>query len=282
MRAVDGVTPVRVTVYQPQYFPRLHYINRVLDTDVFITLDSAQFTRKLKHHGPDGASTHRSYQAHAPIRLPDGLHLLTVPVRHAGSRTSIADAEVSYDDPWVVRHLRTVHSGYSNAARHEALEPSLRALLQRQHRTLSDLNLATLLWGINVVLGFGMAVDELTLTAVNDALAAQRRVRLRRIVLASALRTRRPEGQQQGNQWIAAMCHELGATEHLCGGTAEGNYLDKEFFTQQGITPVIQSWHCQPYPQQFANHHGFTPNLSILDLMLNVDAAAAFAILWPA
>ena len=56
----------------------------------------------------------------------------------------------------------------------------------------------------------------------------QRRARLRRIVLASDMVTRRPEGRQQGNAWIAALCQELGASEYLCGGTAAGNYLDKE------------------------------------------------------
>jgi WbqC-like protein len=281
VRAVDGVNAMRVTVYQPQYFPRLHYVNRVLDADVFIALDGAQFTRKLKHHGPDGATTHRSFQAHSPIRLADGTHLLTVPVRHSGARATIGQTRVDYDDPWPARHLRSLQSGYSNAPYHAALEAGLEHLLTQRYDSLADLNLTTLVWGINHVLQLGLRGNHLTLAELNQALAAQRRVRLRQIVLASQLQTQRPEGRQQGNSWIAGMCHELEATEYLCGGTAEGNYLDKEFFTQQGITPVIQSWYCQPYPQQFATDHGFTPNLSILDLVLNVDASATFAIVWP-
>ena len=40
---------MRVTIYQPQYFPRLHYFNRILNADTFVVLDSAQYTKSLVH-----------------------------------------------------------------------------------------------------------------------------------------------------------------------------------------------------------------------------------------
>jgi hypothetical protein len=279
---------VRVAVYQPQYLPRLHYMNRALDADVFVVLDSAQFTRKLKHHAPegsaaaDGATVHPSYQAHTPIRLASGRHLLTVPVRHRGSRTSIMRAQVADPEQWVATHLRSLHSGYANAPEYPARAPELAELLERHHDSLAELNLRTLLWALATLLQLDLPATELTLDAVNAGLAAQDQVRLRRVVPASGMAAERPAGRQQGNAWIAALCQELGATEYLCGGTAAGNYMDKEFFVSRGIEPVLQSWHCGAYTQQFADRHPFMPNLSIVDLLLNVDAAAARAVVRPA
>ncbi|HSK98411.1 MAG TPA: WbqC family protein [Euzebyales bacterium] len=296
---------MRAAVYQPQYLPRLHYVNRALDADVFVVLDSAQFTRKLKHHGPDGATVHPSYQVHTPIRLASGRHLLTVPLRGGGARRPLDETLVADPAHWVPTHLRSLHAGYANAPRYGALAPGIAALLERDHPSLAALNLATLLWALAVLLRLDLGGDlsnragggaagggragggrdgdpaEHMLAAVNDRLAAQRRVPLRRIVRASDLRTARPAGLQQGNAWIAGLCHEVGADEYLCGGTAAGNYMDKEFFAERGITTVIQSWHCPTYSQRFATRQRFIPNLSILDLLLNVDPAGALDVVQP-
>jgi len=72
---------MRVCIYQPQYFPRLHYINRILDSDKFIFFDSAQYTKKLVHLN-DGGTKHKSYQSHSPIKTAQGEFLLLVPVKH--------------------------------------------------------------------------------------------------------------------------------------------------------------------------------------------------------
>jgi hypothetical protein len=204
--------------------------------------------------------------------------MLTVPVRHQGVRTSIAQAQVADREEWITTHLRSIHSGYANAPHYRTLGPALEEVLERDHVSLAGLNLRSLLWAVATLLRLDLPVSALALDAVNAGLAAQDHVRLGRIVLASEMDAERPDGQQQGNAWIAAMCHELGATEYLCGGTAIGNYMDKEFFVDRGIEPVIQSWHCRAYPQQFSDRQPFAPNLSIVDLLLNVDACAARSI----
>lgn len=273
---------MRLACYQPQYLPRLHYINRALDSDVFVLLDSTKFTRRLRHHGPGGATTHPSHQAHAPIRLADGYHLLTLPVRHQGRHTTIAEAQVAARREWARQHLRTIHGGYATAPEYDRRQPELQGLLDRDHDDLATLNIATLLWALDVLLELDLGVEgAATLDALNERLAAQDRVRLRRVVRSSQLAAERPDGRQQGNAWIVAMCHELGADEHLCGGTAMANYIDKEIFTANGVEPVLQTWHCRPYRQQFCDRHPFMPNLSVIDLVCNIDAAAGRAVVWP-
>jgi hypothetical protein len=273
---------MRLAAYQPQYFPRLHYINRAMDSDVFVVLDSTQFTRRLKHHGAHGSSTHPSYQAHAPIRLASGEHLLTLPVRHQGTLMAINEARVADDrGEWVRQHLRTIHSGYANAPWYGDRYPEVCDLLERDHDDLATLNESTLLWAVAVLLDLDIPTSELTVDTVNAELKRQDRVRLRRIVQSSQMAAERPEGRQQGNAWIVAMCHEVGADEYLCGGTAAGNYLDEGYFAAHGVRPVLQSWQCPSYCQQFTDRHPFMPNLSVLDLLCNVDPAASLAVIRP-
>ena len=72
---------MRYSGIQPQYFPRLHYFARILNADIFVSRDDAQFLRKHKY--PDG-KTDKSYQAHTPIKTPSGIYLLNVPTKHEG------------------------------------------------------------------------------------------------------------------------------------------------------------------------------------------------------
>ena len=47
---------------------------------------------------------------------------------------------------------------------------------------------------------------------------------------------------------------------------------------KNGIKITVQDWHCPPYPQQF-NKLGFIPDLSIIDLFMNVSPQNAAKIL---
>lgn len=277
---MSEASAVRVSVYQPQYFPRLHYFNRILDSDVFVLLSSAQFVRKLKH-GDDGLAQ-PSYQADTPIKLADGPHLLTVPVRRKPSYAPINKKLVDYDQGWQAKHLRSLHGAYRRADRFDEAQPAVERLLSAEWPTLADLNTQTVLWGLSEVLGLRVPPEELTAQRLNAELAdRQTPGRLQRIADDGQLRARRPEGRQQGSQWLAAICSELGATEYLCGETARQGYMREEDYERRGIRVVLQAWGCPPYPQLFTKTAGFMANLSILDLLFNADIPTAQRVLLP-
>jgi hypothetical protein len=270
-----------VAIYQPQYFPRLHYVNRALDADVFVLLASAKYTKSLVHERADGGrERHKSYQSHTPIKQPDGRHLLTVPVTSDHSSAAIDEVRPVDDPKWRRQHRRTLEQAYARARCYDRHQPEVDRVLDTAG-SLADLNTASLLWALDVVLDLGLGTDRLTLTAVNDALASQRHVRLRRVVLDRDVGVERPEGRQMGGVWTASICEALGADEYLHGATAGTGYMAAEQYLQRGVTPVEQDWRGRPYPQQFEDRSGFVPNLSVLDLLFNVDPEEALAILAP-
>ena len=169
---------MRYSGIQPQYFPRLHYFARILHTDIFVVRDDAQFVRKHKY--PDG-KTGKSYQAHTPIKQPFGLHLLMVPTQHTGF-VPIYNTLVSYDQDWVESHLKTLRLAYAHAKNFQLIYPEIEDLLKTSYKTLSELNLATILWGILHLLGTkSITRKHLAIPYVLNALKSKKLFRLRSI-----------------------------------------------------------------------------------------------------
>lgn len=96
-----------VTAYQPHYYPRLHYLARAQQADVFVIYDDVQFSR--------GSS-----QNSAPIEY-QGMESLVAPVKHTGRDTSIDGAVLDMTEPWPTRHLETLVGKYGSVA--EELTP---------------------------------------------------------------------------------------------------------------------------------------------------------------
>lgn len=272
---------MRASIYQPQYFPRLHYINRVIDSDVFVLLSSAQYTRAMTHELPDGGRERRkTFQSHTPIKQHDGERLLTVPILSTGRRSSIAQCRTDGAQRWREQHLKALRAAYGRAPQFDHRFAEVEGLLAREPASLAELNTRTLYWALDVLLDLRVGVEQLALPAINDALAARSPVRLRRVVEDPELDVPRPSGEQQGGVWTARLCARLGASEYLYGATAT-SYMDQHEYAVRGVTPVLQRWEPMPYPQLFEDRVDFLPNLSVLDLLFNVAPADARWIVAP-
>lgn len=269
---------MRATIYQPQYFPRLHYFNRILSSDTFVILDSSQYTKSLVHVG-NGRERHKSYQSDTPIKLSSGLHLLTIPVKHEGL-LPISKTRIDYMRRWVPQHLATLRTAYGKTTHFDRYFPELKSIYAQDFRTLSDLNIRTICWALSRLIGFELDVLECTIEKVNHLLAPQTRVRLKRMLTDQDTGVLRPEGLGKGTEWTAAILKILGATEYLHGGTAQAGYMEHRVYEQAGVNPILQDWHCREYPQQFTEKIGFLPNLSILDLLFNAEPETARDILY--
>jgi len=91
-----------VAVYQPRYFPRLHYLARIRRADVFVLYDDVEFSRRSRQH-------------RAPIDFQDR-DWLTAPVIHDGGATSIEDARLDMSRPWITEHVETLRHKYGAIA----------------------------------------------------------------------------------------------------------------------------------------------------------------------
>jgi hypothetical protein len=258
---------MRLSDTQPQYFPRLHYFARMLAADVFVLRDEVQFVRK--HKFPDG-STRVSHQAHTPIKGPAGLHLLAVSVT-SGGVWPLRQTRVSYDQPWPRQHLKTISSFHATSPQRKRLLPELELLAGCRFATLAELDIATICWALGHVLGEELRIPEdLTITRINELLAVKRTVRLRRIVLGSECLGLDPDAWSNASERTLALCQRLGADEYVGGSTAVQAYLDTGLLRRNGIEVGVQSWTCPTYGQQHVARAGFIPDLSIIDLLMNV------------
>jgi hypothetical protein len=271
---------MRYTGIQPQYFPRLHYFARIVNTDIFVLRDDAQFV--AKHKFPDG-KTRKSFQAHTPIKTTSGEYVLTVPIKHGG-KLPIAQTEVDYDREWVKDHLKTIMFAYKQALNFDQLFPQIEALLGHQYPTLHALNTATIFWALCWLLEekFVFDTDEVRLLGhIQEILKKQGRFRLHNISYASSLAQKGGFPHLLKNEKILALLQSTGATEDYCGGTAMQAYMNSDFLKKQGIAVVVQDWKCNEYLQLFSARHPFLVNLSIIDLLMNVSPQKAREILLP-
>ena len=91
-----------VAAYQPQYFPRLHYLNRAAQADVFVLYDNVQLARSSPQH-------RAQIERGAPVYI-------TIPVSRSSEDTLLCDVDIELDTPWPVEHLSLIRDRYETAA----------------------------------------------------------------------------------------------------------------------------------------------------------------------
>lgn len=261
---------MRVTIYQPQYFPRLHYFNRIFNSDIFVILDTAQYVKKIVQIENNTHYRVKSYQSDTPIKLATGTYFLTVPLKSGQSYQPINKTYISYQENWTKQHLFTVKNAYMKASVFQRLYPDVTVLLSHTYQTLSELNIATILWAIARLLNLPISADALSSEEIHKYLQKSD-IRLKKIIRVSQLAIPRPKGRQKGTEWTAAICQNLKATEYYHGGTAQSGYMQNDYYKNLGIQTILQNWQCRQYRQQFTDKIGFIQNLSILDLLFNEE-----------
>lgn len=118
-----------VAVYQPRYFPRLHYLARVNQSDVFVLLDDVEFSRRSRQHRAEISVGSKNW--------------LTIPVVHEGEDIDINEAIVDTSDRFAKKHYRTLQHKYGSKT--ELLEPFYEDITDQQELPLVDVTVPTLL-----------------------------------------------------------------------------------------------------------------------------------------
>lgn len=262
---------MRLVSYQPQYFPRLHYFARILASDIFAVADYVQFVRKHAYHMPDGSKPiGPSYQAHTQIKTAGGTMLLDVPTR-SGGLPAINETRLAFNTPKDrLRNSRLIATHYRTAPRFKEVMPHMEDFFQRPHETLGALNIESMYFALALMMELpGTASPDDVMQALEKS-----PFRLRRTVLfsESGVASSDKESGRDANDWLVDACRSFGADEYYFGGSGADAYMDFSRFQEAGIKLVQQEWSCAPYPQQ---HGDFTPNLSVIDLLMNVEPARA-------
>jgi WbqC-like protein family len=114
---------VKVAIHQPQYFPWPHYVHKVLSADIFVYLDSVQFSKN-------------GVQNRNQIKTTQGSLWLTIPVRnHLGQL--LKDTKVA--EPGATRkHWKTIKTSYARTPGFARWQSELSQLLDRDIEFLME------------------------------------------------------------------------------------------------------------------------------------------------
>ncbi len=117
-----------VGIHQPEYIPWLGFFKKMMNSELFVFLDDAQFRKK-------------GWQNRNRIRTKNGTTLLSVPV-HAHSRPNINAITIDNDKNWSERHKKSILYNYAKAPYFEEFKNFIESIFEKKFEYLTDLNTA--------------------------------------------------------------------------------------------------------------------------------------------
>ncbi len=129
-----------VGIHQPNFLPWLGYFHKLVNSDIFVLLDSIQYTKN-------------SFINRNRIKTPQGTNWLTVPAKTKGRFGQfIKDVEINNKIDWRKKHLRTLEASYRRARFFEPVFQDLKAIYYADHwDNLCELNIRLLEWVLSVL-----------------------------------------------------------------------------------------------------------------------------------
>jgi hypothetical protein len=119
---------VRVGIIQSSFIPWRGYFDFIASVDVFVFLESAQFTKN-------------DWRNRNKIKTPSGVVWLSVPVRHISLSQRIDETEIENNQPWVRRHMNAWQLNYAKAPFYQDIKELLSPLKEIEFRMISELNI---------------------------------------------------------------------------------------------------------------------------------------------
>ncbi len=223
-----------ITIHQPAYLPWLGYFHKIILSDVFLFLDTVQFEKN-------------SFTNRNKILTKNGPIWLTVPVgikNHTGK--ILCDMEISSDDKWKNKHLRSIELNYSQSPYFNIFFPDIKRHILSAKFSFCDFI-------------YAMTEYFLKVLKINT-----------QILRSSSL----PIGGVK-QELIKNLCSYIQADIYISGALGK-NYLDVASFRKKGIKVVFQNYNHPRYQQVYT---GFQEGMCILDLLFNVGENKAKSII---
>jgi hypothetical protein len=177
------------------------------------------------------------------VKTANGVVWLTIPVGDQNDRR-ICDVEIR-DQGWCRRHWMTIEQSYHRAPGFARYGAFFRDVYARPWTSLSVLN-------------------QTTIKAIAGLLG----------IRTQMLDSRDFNLQGKGSDRLLMLLQQIGATDYISGPSAQA-YLDAESYARHGIRVHWKDYsHYPEYPQLYG---AYTPDLSIIDVLLNCgDRAPAY------
>lgn len=225
-------------IMQPTFLPWIGYFDMIDQSDHFILYDDVQLAK-------------RSWQIRNRIKTAQGELFLTVPVKKTKNRDEllICETEISYDENWQSKHLKTIESAYGKSSFFSETFQFLTELYSAKDKFLGDLNSR-----------FIVSVSE-------------------KIGIESAIKRSSGLNGISGSKdhRLASICKEIGSDTYL---SAQGSaaYIEAETPGGEIVKAGIDlHYHFYDHPEYRQLHGHFLPYMSIIDMLFNVGFDNALA-----
>ncbi|MBK9273717.1 MAG: WbqC family protein [Flavobacteriales bacterium] len=185
----------------------------------------------------------QSYRTRTRIVGPNGVQDLTVPIiRRSGEKMPMRDMRLSYAETWPQQQVHAIRSAYGNTPWFIHYIDAIEDLILQRHERLIDLDLGTMRLGMRWL---GLTTE----------------VEVRQTYLDVSGEYRVASGECG-----PSVPHSPLATHH--------SVLDlrTSFHPKKPLPAGIDA--VGPYPQVFADRHGFQPRMSVIDLVCNCGPEA--------
>jgi hypothetical protein len=117
-------------ISQPRFFPGLHYLHRMMTTDIFVILDTVQYTPRHEEN-------------RTRLKSPQGSQWLTIPMHRSSRKQPIMETYVNYSEPWQRKAIKTIANLYSKAPYYDSYASEVNMILEQPYKTLTELDRAT-------------------------------------------------------------------------------------------------------------------------------------------
>jgi hypothetical protein len=198
-----------VAIHQPNFLPWLGYFYKLARADIFVFLDSVQYTKN-------------SFINRSRIKTQAGAHWLTVPVwTSAKFGQTIDQVQTVPDTDWRRKHLHALKSHYGRA-------PHFREVFDVLHIQYSAIGARTSLADFNISM----------IRAISSYLGLEPKL----------IRARDLVAEGNSTELLVNICRELKADCYLAGAGAP-KYQEDEQFASAGIRVDYSKFRIKPYEQ---------------------------------
>lgn len=216
---------MRLGAIQSNYVPFRGYFDFIASCDIFVFHDCVQYTKQ-------------DWRNRNKVKLADGLHWITVPVKDHPTETPINEIEIA-GAAWREHHKGQLEASF---AKSHYREDALELWDSERHTMLSKLN------------------QSLT-RSICDYLDIRTTLMDSKDLYLTGTKTDR----------LIQMCKALGADVYLSGPAAKA-YLDERKMAEAGIKVEWKHYDYSPYPQPWGAFEGA---VTVLDLIANVGPDAS-------
>lgn len=222
-----------VAIHQPNFFPWLGFFDKLIKSDVFLLMDTAQIPNKKSSFTNKTKILIEKEEKWTP----------TIEIyRNSGELVAIKDTMMVDNSVWRKKILRTLEFNYSKSPFYHEVYPFIKDLILYPTNNLSEYN-CNAISSILTQLG----IDNSKLVKTSDLGFEMSKENLSEIVVKMVKSV-------SGNTYLS--------------GTYAKSYMENEIFETSNINLTFQEF-SHPIYHQF-NTRTFIPGLSIIDALMNI------------